>query len=121
MRYVADMYAAACSSGHVDDILSSYILGPYIVRIEEFADLFLIAESLLGFSFFFTLEYLSELFSVEAADSSVRLEDLKSFTDVTEIDRWEERAIRASEALESGNTRFVQIHKIGHVVLYGIR
>ena len=73
MADMADVYAAASGSCHIDHILCRHIFRPYIMGIQEVTDFLLIASSFFCFCFFLSLKHLAVFLAVESAQSVVRL------------------------------------------------
>ena len=118
MAYMADVDSSACCSCHVDNIFSSHILSPYIVRIQEGSDFLFSGHVSLCLCLLFSFKNLAVLFTVESAKCVIRLENLKGFTDISHIYCREQRPIWTSEPLECSNASLLQINQVCQVVVY---
>ena len=69
---MANVYASASCSSHINNILCSDIFCPYVMRIQEVTNLLFICSSFFCFCFFFSLKNLSIFLTMESAKCSIR-------------------------------------------------
>ena len=89
--------------------------------IQEVTDLLLVGLAFFSLCFLLSLKYLAELLTVKSTQSAVRFQDLKRFPHIPHVHGREQIAVGAGESLERSNTAVMQVYKVIHIVLHGIR